>query len=147
MRKHLLVATLLLGITAISALPQYAQNAPNEAEQPSPRGWTAITLLRFINTREVVYQHDHGAYGDWDALLADENFADKVMKALAQHEPQFAGAQLSQGPEILPGWRLRFHVHADENGYDVFLEDTSDANKSYAAMTDERGVIWECKTI
>jgi hypothetical protein len=49
-------------------------------------------------------------------------------------------------PEILPGHNLRFNVHSDGQGYDVLLEDATDKS-GYAALSDERGVIRECKAL
>jgi hypothetical protein len=54
---------------------------------------------------------------------------------------------LSAGPEILPGWNLRLHVHADGQGYDVLLKDLGDKNCGYAALTDEDAIIRKSKAI
>ncbi len=40
------------------------------------------------------------------------------------------------------GYGLRLNVHADGVGYDLRLEDTT-AKPSYAAFSDESGVIWQ----
>jgi len=37
--------------------------------------------------------------------------------------PQEASRYVADIPEILPGWTLRFKVHADGQGYDVRLQD------------------------
>jgi hypothetical protein len=42
---------------------------------------------------------------------------------------------------------LRLNITADGQGYDVLLEDTTDKNCGYAAVTDERGVIRQSKAI
>jgi hypothetical protein len=148
MRKHCMVlAIVLLGVTAIPAITQNAENAPNDAEQITPRRMMAISILRSINTVEIVYQSERGGFGSWEELLTTRNFGAETMKHLARLDPQLAGAQFSNGSEILPGWNLRLNVHIDEKGYDLFLEDTTDTNKGYAAFTDERAVIWECKPI
>ena len=48
-------------------------------------------------------------------------------------------------PEILPGWSLRFNVHADGQGYDERLKDLTDKTCRYAAHADESGVIRQSK--
>jgi hypothetical protein len=56
-------------------------------------------------------------------------------------------SQVSDEPEVLPGWNLRLNVHEDGRGYDVLLVDKTDKACSYAALTDESGVIRQSKAI
>ena len=107
----------------------------------------AINLLRAINTAEYQYKFKRGRFADWDALLESEEFAGRAMQGAARNDSQLAGTHLSKCPDILPGWRLRMNVHADEQGYDVMLEDATDNSFGWAAITDERAVIRESKSI
>lgn len=147
MRKHrFFIALLAIAISAVPAIPQEVQNE-KAPEASSARRAAAIALLRTINTMEIVYESAHGGFADWNTLLDDEDFASSVTRILTRLDPQLAGTLVSRGPDIWPEWKLRLNVHADRQGYDVFLRDTSDANKHYGAMTNEVAVIWECKTI
>ncbi len=85
---------------------------------------TAIKLVRALNTAEFRYKTKHGAYATSDELAASDEF--KV---------------------DLSGWSLRLDVTADGKAYDALLEDTTDKSCGYAAVTDERGVIRQSKTI
>lgn len=73
--------------------------------------------------------------------------ARKAMKWAAHNDPQFAGAQLSKPPQILPGWMLRLNLINSGTGYDLHLEDSTDKACGYAVITDERAVIRQSKTI
>ncbi len=140
------VATLLL----CSAAPLSSQNAPAQtSDVAQARRNIAILLLRIINTSEVTYKFRHGgAYAAWDELLASEEFqANKVLVSLANYDSQLLKARFSTTPEILPGWSLRLNLTAAAQGYDLLLEDTTDKTCGYAAITDERGVIRQSKTI
>jgi len=91
-------------------------------------------------------QAGHGSYVGWDELLASKEFMEFEKECLA-HIPEFAAAHFTKGPEILPGWRLRFNLTQGGNGYDLLLEDATDKKCGYAAITDERGVIRQSKAI
>lgn len=124
-----------------------SQDSPARPSDPDQaRHSLAISLLRAINTVEVSPQSKQRAYLSKDELLASEEFSGYTTRA-ARNNPQLAGAHISNGPEILPGWVLRLNVTADGQGYDVLLEDTTDKNCGYAAVTDERGVIRQSKAI
>jgi hypothetical protein len=138
----------LLVVTAGIVNSVRSQNAPaKSSDADHARHSLAINLLRAINTAEVNYKMKHGAFLSKDELLANEEFSGKAMAWAARNDPHLTGAQLSSGPEILPGWALRLNVTADGQGYDVLLEDTTDKNCGYAAVTDERGVIRQSKAI
>jgi hypothetical protein len=83
----------------------------------------------------------------WDALLVSEEFKGQGLRFATRNEAQLAGAQFSPSPEILPGWTLRLNLINGGAGYDVQLEDNNDKSCHYAAVTDERGVIRQSKTI
>jgi hypothetical protein len=105
----------------------------------------ADNLLRAINTAEVSYKIQHGAYASRDVLLTSEEFKGRSFAVAQVQTPQFVSR--SRGPEIPPGWSLRLNVTADGKAYDVLLEDTTDNACGYAAVTDERGVIRQSKVI
>jgi len=131
-------------------MPVSSQDAASQTvDAVHSRRWIAITILRKINTIEVSYKFKHGGqYAAWPTLLASEDFQDKkIIEYLAKVDPQLANAQFSDGPEILPGWSLRLNLTADAQAYDLVLEDLADKTCGYAAVTDERGVIRQSKTI
>ena len=147
MRKHQVILNtvslvLLLGVLT----PQFAQDtstAPANADQARRR--VAIGLLRTINTAEVVEHTTYGSYASWQTLLAHQpKYANKF---LTMNYPEEANLLFGDMPEILPGWSLRFNVHADGQGYDVRLQSLTDKTCWYAALTDESGVIRQSKAI
>src|SRR5271168_1250153 len=144
-RRATLIAVLFI-LTA--AAPISSQNATDQAADPDhAKRSLAVNLLRAINTAEMDYKNKHGVYASKDALLASEEFTGRGMAWAAKNDPQLADAHVSNGPEVLPGWSLRLNLAADGNGYDVLLEDIRDKSCGYAAVTDERGVIRQSKTI
>ena len=143
---NLLIVVLLL-FAAVT--PLSSQNAPAQtSDAVHARHSVAISLLRAINTAEVTYKSSRGSYGTWEDLLASEEFgASKLVVWLAKSDPLLVDARFSNGPDILPGWSLRLNLTASGEGYDVMLQDTTGKPCGYAAITDERGVIWHSKTI
>jgi hypothetical protein len=57
--------------------------------------------------------------------------------------PKEVNLHFADMPEILPKYSLRLNVHADGQGYDVRLKDMADKQWSWAAISDENGVIWQ----
>jgi len=51
------------------------------------------------------------------------------------------------GPEIVPGWRLRLQLSKGDKAYDASIEDETDAKCSYAVMSDKREIIRQGKSI
>ena len=157
MKKNGVVLTSVLLVLLGIQIPQFAQDTslgPPKTEQAKHR--VAIGLLRTINTAEVTYKHENGAYAAWQVLLStqpkyfdrflainnQQTFQVGVVRPIANPRLQFADV-----PEILPGWSLRLNVHSDGQGYDVLLMDLADDKCGYAALTDESGVIRQSKAI
>jgi hypothetical protein len=101
----------------------------------------ALGLLRTINTAELVERNKYGSYASWQILLA--HHGEYFNEWLARNYPQADNVRLADIPEILPGLNLRLNAHADGQGYDVLLEDTTDKT-GYAVLSDERAAIREC---
>jgi hypothetical protein len=144
MRKHPVISSVLLLALFLGVLtPQFAQDALTNPPRPDPeRRALALSILRQINTAEVVELMKYGAYASWETLLAHNP---DLYECLARNYPD-ANLRFADMPEILPGYRLRLNVHSDGQGYDVLLEDATDKN-GYAVLSDERVVIRECKSI
>jgi hypothetical protein len=145
MKKHPVISSLLLLALFLAVLtPQFAQDVVTNPPSPDPeRRAFAVSLLRTINTAEVVEVSTYGSYASWETLLAHNP---DLYKCLARNYPQKANLRFADMPEILPGYRLRLNVHSDGQGYDILLEDATDKN-GYAVLSDERVVIRECKSI
>jgi hypothetical protein len=145
MKKHPVISSLLLLALFLGVLtPQFAQDALTNPPTPDPeRRALAVSLLRTINTAEVVELYKYGSYASWETLLAHNP---DLYECLARNYPQEVNLRFADIPEILPGYRLRLNVHSDGQGYDVLLEDATDKN-GYAVLSDERAVIRECKSI
>jgi hypothetical protein len=147
MRKHRgILSSVLLVLFLGVQTPQFAQDTPTgPANADQARRRVALGLLRTINTAEVMELNNYGSYASWQNLL--EHQPKFVNKFLAINYPEEANLQFGDMPEILPGWSLRFNVHADGQGYDVRLEDLTDKTCWYAALADESGVIRQSKAI
>src|SRR6266849_5689637 len=126
----------------------HGRSAPTQsADNEHARRSVAINTLRAINTAEYAYKSRHGTFASWDVLIASEEFSGRGMHFAGQNEPQLANVHFAKAPQSLPGWALRLNVTSDGKGYDVSLEDKTDKTCGYAAITDERGLIRQSKTI
>ena len=158
MKKDRLISNAILFVTCLSVVCFLsAQNAPRPAQPSSQTQHAmAVGLLRSINTAEVSYKMQHGSYVPWPVLLVNESkYLDRAFVVATNYgftqahpsDHRLAEMHLAAGPEILPGWNLRLNVHADGQGYDLLLEDLTDKQCGYAALTDESGIIRQSKTI
>jgi hypothetical protein len=147
MRKPLVILRTVLAALFLGGMtPQFAQNTCNNSSSPDrERRSHAMSILRAIGTVEVGELSKYGSYSSWQTLLAHEpKYFDKF---LALNYPQATNLHFGDPPEVLPGWSLRFSVHADGQGYDVRLQDLTDKRCWYAALLDEEGVIRQSKAI
>ena len=123
--KSILLTIGLLALAGATGGARCSQDTPpTSPDSDCARHMTAIKLLRGLNTAELCYKTKHGAYATRDELAASDEFR-----------------------VTLSGWSLRLNVTADGKRYDAVLEDTTDKSCGYAALTDERGVIRQGKTI
>lgn len=146
MKKHrmILTAVLLLLVLGTSA-SQFAQDAATgdvKANQQGRNHALVLGFLRTINTAEGGDFAKYGSYASWQTLLAHE--AEYLSAWLSTYHLQQPNGQFGDLPEVLPGLRLRLSVHTDGQGYDVLVEDATDKS-GYAGLSDERGIIRECK--
>jgi hypothetical protein len=126
-----------------SQASQFAQNTSTGAQEPDiERRANMLGLIRTINTLEVSDFMQYGSYESWQSLR--ERHLKDLNGWLARFYSGEADAHFADMPEILPGWDLRLNVNTDSQGYVVVLEDTA-AKTGYAVLSDERGIIRECK--
>ena len=150
MAKRRASAVLLLGAMLLLTLSQVeAQKAasPTVSDRERERRSLAINITRAINTAEVNYKKTHGAYATWDTLVGNGDFTDTGTKWAPETFPTVRHAMYGQGPEIVPGWKLRLTLSNEGNAYDLLLEDVTDAKCGYAVTSDERGLIRQGKSI
>lgn len=150
--RYLLSAAILILLLGLpfSATPQFN----NGIEVPGERHEFAVHLLRIINTAEATHNIKQGSYASWDVLRTTTEFSEYLLRWGPYSGPadpaQFRGLFSNQpgpAPEIFPGWSLRLNVTADGKRYGLILEDLTDKSCGYAAITDERGIIRQSKTI
>jgi hypothetical protein len=141
---RILLITGLLILALGSVASQFAQDISSGPRKADPgRRSLLFGLVRTINTAEAQERIEYGSYGLWRTLL--EHHQEYLNSWLARfYFANGANVHFGQPPEILPGWNLRLNVHTDGQGYDLLLEDETDKSAS-AALSDERGVIGECK--
>jgi hypothetical protein len=146
MKKHrVILSTVLLVLLLGTSASQFRQDAPTRAEksnQQSRNRALALGFLRTINTAEAADFSKYGSYVSWQTLLARQ--PEYLNAWLATYYAQERKVHFGDLPEVLSGLNLRLSVHRDGHGYDVLVEDLSDKN-GYAALSDERAVIRECK--
>lgn len=143
--KSLLPSIVFVALLITTAKTLRSQNSPHSSSDADrAKHVLAITLLRVINTTEAEYRMSHGAYAAKERLLASDEFKKRGTPWATKYA---TNAPFSTGPEVLPGWSLRLNVTADGQSYDLLLEDTIDKSCSYAAVTEERGIIRESRPI
>jgi len=141
-RQHVILSA-ILAVSCFGILPpQLAQNSGLSSAKPDlERRFHAVSLLRAINTAQVGELSNYGSYASWPDLLAHQ--PKYFGKFLAMNYPRETNLSFADMPQILPGWSLRFQLHSDGRGYDVRLQDLTDKQSAYIALTDESCVIWE----
>jgi hypothetical protein len=145
MLKVRMFASSLFFLLALVPL-QLAQDAVATAKSPNAdRQGATLGLVRTISTIEVTELYDFGSYAPWPILFAhhQEDFNGWLKRFYSSTDPN---ARYGNMPEILPGWNLRLNVQADGKGY-VLLLDDSDDKTGFAWVSDESGVIRQCKAL
>lgn len=146
MKKHPVIScVLLLALFPGILAPKFAQDASTAPEKPAKEKHDhalLLGLLRTINTAEATELYKYRPYASWQTLLAHQS--EYLNGWLARFYSQEANVHFGDLPEILPGWNLRLNVQTEGQRYVVLLEDATDKN-GYAALSDERGAIRECK--
>ena len=147
MQKRWFIPTaILLTLSLTAGTSQNAQDVPSAERNPDQaRRQFAISLIRQINTAEVVELSTYGSFSSWQTLQA--HHVEYFDQFIAMHRQQAPDARFADAPEILPEWNLRLNVHADGQGYDLLLRDLTDKKCGYAAGTDEKAIIWQSKWI
>ncbi len=157
MKRTWKISGLLMAICAI-ALSIHThrasgQVAANMDSDPHDQRMLAITIIREINTAEVVNCRLNG-----DKIDETKQFLtlDDLLNApcFKQAQSSFRGpneAQLSEsltaGPEIVPGLEFRLVISPDGKHYNLWLGQKRDVSCGFAFYSDERGVIYEGKAI
>ncbi len=103
-----------------------------------------VGLIRTINTAEVVEQSTYGSFASWQTLLAhQQEYLNEWLAKVYSRDPN---VHFGPTADILPGWNLRLIVPTDGQGWIVLLKDAKDET-GYAVLSDESGVIRECKPL
>ncbi len=141
MKKHPVISCgLLLALFPGVLAPRFAKDTSTVPEKHNHA--LLLGLLRTINTAEATDLSKYGSYASWQTLLVHQ--PEYLNGWLARFYSQEANARFGDLPEILPGWNLRLSVETDGKRYVVLVEDATD-KEGYAALSDERGAIRECK--
>jgi hypothetical protein len=146
-----IAAFFLLFLAVLAAAPPaLSQKAgpPTLTSHDNERQSFAINVLHAINNAEFDYKTKHGTYATWQTLVAEGDFNEHGTKFISEDAAYTAAHALyGLGPEIVPGWKLRLNISNNGKSYDAQLEDVTDPKCNYAAVTDERGVIRQSKSI
>ena len=137
----------LAGIATVA--PAFTQKSgPPLGAHDNERHSFALNVLRAINNAEADYKKKHGSYATWQTLLAEGDFTESGTKFAPEDTAYTAAHALyGQGPEIVPGWKLRLSISNNGKSYDTQLEDVTDPKCQFAYVSDDRGVVRQAKTI
>jgi hypothetical protein len=144
MKKFRITLSTVLLVLALGTLAsQFAQDASTGPKKPDlERRATMAGLVRTINTAEVGEQSTYGSFASWQTLLAhQQEYLNDWLRRFYSRDPN---VHFGSTPEILPEWNLRLIVPMDGQGWVVLLRDAKDET-GYAVLSDESGVIRECK--
>ena len=144
-KLRIILNTALLILALGTLASQFAQDAPTGPKKPNlERRSSMVGLVRTINTAEVVEQSTYGSFASWQTLLAHQQ--EYLNEWLANFYSRDPNVHFGSTAEILPGWNLRLIVPTDGQGWIVLLKDAKDET-GYAVLSDESGVIRECKPL
>lgn len=90
-----------------------------------------IDVVRSIETAEVEHKEWHGSYASWDELYRAPD-----------EQRRWQHLQLSAGPEVVPGWRLKLVAAADGEHFELSLHNVAD-KCGFSFFSDEHGVIYQ----
>ena len=144
MKKFRITLSTVLLVLALGTLAsQFAQDASTGPKKPDlERRATMAGLVRTINTAEVGEQSTYGSFASWQTLLAhQQEYLNDWLRRFYSRDPN---VHFGSTPEILPEWNLRLIVPMDGQSWVVLLRDAKDET-GYAVLSDESGVIRECK--
>ena len=149
------IAILVAGALACAApaMAQAIKQAPPAREpyrqlkrdaailRPSDERAIGVDVVRLINTAEAEHKSAHGGYAAWPELYRSG--------IIAKHEKQgtmFGNLNLSEGPEVVPGWTLAMIVAADGQRYELSLHNSAD-RCGFSFFSDQRGLIYQGNVI
>jgi len=131
-----------------------AVSAANSVANSRVQALRAVNIIRLINTAEVsTCRNQKGEAGTstkfrpWAHLINAPCFKEAQSRFSGSRFGQVANLSFSAGPEIVPGLVLRLVVSPDGNHYNLWLGQKPDVRCGSAFYSDERGVIYEGKTI
>jgi hypothetical protein len=140
------IALLALGLGLGSrAWPQKAPAGTGDRERE--RRSFAINLVRAIQKAQLDFKSKHAIYANWDSLYGNGYFTSTGTKWASPEFPTVGQALYGNGPEVVPGWRLRLNVSHSGSAYDLLLEDVNDPKCGYAVVADERGTVRHSKSV
>lgn len=132
------VVLLLVGICAVLSARTQDQESPNREQRAK-----AVNVVRLLNTAEVVYNtkkaeaEGGGRFASWDDL-----YASGILKPMQERWTAPKGLQLSEGPEIIPGYHLDLIVAADGQSYSIALHDKRESDHLFSVFSDQSGIIY-----
>jgi|SRR5690349_526638 len=137
MRKFVLGISGLASLAFVTlALAQSRPTPPQQTAQSTHESLpVAIDIVRQINTAEVEFNARHGAFASWEELHRSPD-----------EQKRWQSLQVSAGPEIFPGWKLRLVIARDGQSFDLSLTTAQD-KCGLTFFSDDRGVIYEGRAI
>jgi hypothetical protein len=142
----IIFALIVIFAIALPARPQKAPPLAASTREDQRRSFS-VNVLRAINTSELDYKKKNGVYANWGTLINNGYFSESGTKYISEDFPTVAHALYGNGPEIVPGWRLRLNISNNGLSYDVLLEDVTDPKCGFAAVSDDRGLIRQSKSV
>jgi hypothetical protein len=146
-REWFSCGAVLLALTLTTAMPQFGQDAkvaPSDADHTKHS--LAISILREINAVEVVHRMEHGSYSTGRQIVAG-NLRKTWRSAPSKTTRRCMERGSLKARKFCRDGRCGWISPMAAKVTIYCLEDTTDKTCGYAAVTDERGVIRQSKTI
>lgn len=134
-----LVAVLfLVALSAALRARTQEQEVPSHEERAK-----AINVVRMLNTAEVTYNSKQAQAGNPARFASWEDlYQSGILKPMQEGWATMKDLQLSDGPEIIPGYHLDLLVAADGQSYSIALHDKKEGDRLFSVFSDQTGIIY-----
>jgi hypothetical protein len=141
-------------LRTLAALPVFGFSSGAFSQATTTNGnedehlFLGVQLMRLLNTAQAWHRNEHGTFASKSELR--HSHALSMLHDSHQAETRGIGRTLLDrfqwtGEEVVPGWLLRLETSDPPKGYLLLARST--LSKSVAFVTDERGVIYDARSI
>lgn len=140
LRSYSIVPVVLFFVVLSAAL--HARTQEQEVPSHEERA-KAINVVRMLNTAEVTYSSKQAQAGNPARFVSwEELYQSGILKPMQERWGALKEIQLSDGPEIIPGYHLDLLVAADGQSYSIALHDKKEGDRLFSVFSDQTGIIY-----